>query len=384
MSQALASPVITGSAPPSLLEQAVASSTATTDYLLRTGLASMISASAAPMILSRRAVGQELEHLAFYAERAGGDPKKVFRKPPKGTPIRAREVRPPRAMRAVGRMELVSFESPYRTLNPALDEAYAAHERNRIARAQHWRHLDSPRPTIVVLHGFMGSPYLFNSAFFSLPWFYGHGYDVMLVTMPFHGRRASRTSPYSGHGFFAHGLAHLNECVLQAVHDVRVLVSHLLDEEGVPAVGITGLSLGGYTSAALAVAEPRLHFAIPNAALAEMTSLMRSWFPAGQLLDLTLRRQGLSLDLMRDALGVHSPLSYQPSLSKDRLFIIGGLGDRLAPPEQSEMLWEHWDRPRIHWYPGNHVMHVNRGAYLREMGRFLKATGFAALLPPDE
>jgi hypothetical protein len=154
-------------------------------------------------------------------------------------------------------------------------------------------------------------------------------------------------------------------------------------ERGAGAVGVTGLSLGGYTTAALAVAEPRLHFAIPNAALAEMTSLIRSWFPAGQLLDLALRRQGLGLDDMRAALGVHSPLSYAPALPKDRLLIIGGLGDRLAPPEQSRMLWEHWDHPRLHWYPGNHVMHVNRGAYLREMGRFLQATGFADHLPSE-
>lgn len=375
--------VVSGSAPPSTLEKVVASTTATGDYVLRTGLASMISASAAPMILSGRAGAFEVEQLEMYDALArAGDPSAVFRAPARGVEVRARQVRPPLAQRAVGRMDLLSFRSPFQTLNPALQGAFSAHGRNNIARAQHWRHEDGPRPTIIVLHGFMGSPYLFNSAFFSLPWFYGHGYDVLLVTMPFHGRRASRTSPYSGHGYFAHGLAHMNECVLQAVSDVRVLVDHL-EESGVTAVGVTGLSLGGYTTAALAVAEPRLHFAIPNAALAEMTSLMSSWFPAGRLLDAALRRQGLSLERIRGALAVHSPLTYAPALPKDRLFIIGGLGDRLAPPEQSEMLWEHWDRPRIHWYPGNHVMHVNRGAYLREMGRFLQSTGFAAHLPAD-
>lgn len=369
--------VITGSAPPSLLEHAVATTTATGDYVLRTGLASMISASAIPVMLSRRSTGYEVEQLAFYAALAEArDPAAVFVTPPSGVEVRARQVRPPVWLRAIGRMDLLSFESPFEAVNPAAREEFASHAANRIARAQHWRHLDGPRPTIVVLHGFMGSPYVFNSAFFSLPWFYGHGYDVLLVTMPFHGRRADRLSPYSGHGFFGHGIAHINESVLQAVSDVRVLVGHLL-ANGAGAVGVTGLSLGGYTTAALAVAEPRLHFAIPNAALAEMTSLIRSWFPAGQLLDLVMRRQGLGLDDLRAALGVHSPLTYQPALPKDRLFIIGGLGDRLAPPEQSRMLWEHWGRPRLHWYPGNHVMHVNRGAYLREMGRFLQATGFA-------
>ena len=104
-------------------------------------------------------------------------------------------------------------------------ERYAAHDRNRIARAQHWRHTDGegPRPTLCVIHGFTASPYWVNSAFFSLPWFFHNGYDVLLYTLPFHGRRQSRRSPYSGTATFAHGFANLNEAMAQAVHDFRVL-----------------------------------------------------------------------------------------------------------------------------------------------------------------
>ena len=370
--------LVTGAAPPSLLEKTVATTSATFDIGLRTAVATLVSASFAPVVLSRRAITYEREQLDFYADAAAAhDAATVFVAPPDGVPVRARRVTPPPWLRRIGRIDLLSFESPFVALNPSARDAYALHERNRIARAQHWRHVDRPRPTIVVLHGFMGSPYLFNSAFFSLPWFYGHGYDVLLVTLPFHGRRASRRSPYSGHGFFAHGIAHLNEAVLQAVSDVRVLVGHLLDS-GAERVGVTGLSLGGYTTAALAAAEPRLHFAIPNAPVTEMSSLIRSWFPAGHLVAAGLARQGMTLDDLRQALAVHSALNYEPALAHDRLFIIGGLGDRLAPPAQATQLWEHWGRCRLHWYPGNHVVHVNRGDYLREMGRFLQATGFGS------
>jgi hypothetical protein len=78
----------------------------------------------------------------------------------------------------------------------------------------------------------------------------------------------------------------------------------------------------------------------------------------------------------QDAISVHSPLNYKPLIDRDRLMIIGGLGDKLAPPEQSLLLWEHWNRPRLHWYPGNHLLHVNRAAYLREMRRFMAGAGF--------
>jgi hypothetical protein len=96
----------------------------------------------------------------------------------------------------------------------------------------------------------------------------------------------------------------------------------------------------------------------------------------GDIMERAIATQGVTPDDLRRTLGVHSALSYPPALAHDRLFIIGGLGDRLAPPEQSRLLWEHWDRCRLHWYPGNHILHVNRGDYLREMGRFLVATGF--------
>jgi hypothetical protein len=369
--------VVTGAAPPSLLEQAVSSTTAASDIVLRTAAATLLSATFAPVALSRGAVRFEQEQLDFYRDRVG-DRSRVFIDPPADVPVRARRISAPPWAWGVGHVDMLSFESPFETLNPALRDSYSSHGPNRIARAQHWRHTDGPHPTMIVLHGFMGSPALFNSAFFSLPWFYGNGCDVVLVTLPFHGRRADRFSPYSGAGFFSNGLAHVNEAVLQAVSDVRVLVGHLLDS-GAPHVGVTGLSLGGYTTAILAATERRLHFAIPNAPVTDLASVVKTWAPAGQLLELALAHQSVDFSDLAQSLAVTSPLQYPPLLPHDRLFIIGGLGDRLAPPDHATKLWEHWDRCHIHWYPGNHVMHVNRGAYLREMGRFLRETGFSEI-----
>jgi hypothetical protein len=368
--------MITGAAPPSLLEEAVASGTALADIGLRTAAATIVAATLAPFAMSRRALAGEAEQLEFYASlAAAGDAAAVFRAPPGDVPMRIRRISALPLLGAAGRIDRLSFQSPFEALNPVARDAYASHRRNAIARAEHWRHVDRPRPTIIVIHGFMASPYLVNSAFFSLPWFFAGGYDVLLVTLPFHGARAARISPYSGYGLFAHGMAHINEAILQAVSDIRVLVGYLLDA-GAPRVGVTGISLGGYTTAALASSEPRLHFAIPNAAVVELSGVVRAWFPAGALVGAALAREGLTLEDLGRSLAVHSALSYHPVIPHERLFIIGGLGDRLAPPEQSLQLWEHWDRCRLHWYPGNHILHVSRGDYLRQMGRFL-STGFA-------
>jgi hypothetical protein len=356
------------------LERAVYEGTVLADIGLRTALGSVITAAMLPWGLSGAPRGEN-RRLDLYRELAGAaDATEVFRAPQR---VRVERARPGRVRIPVGNREaeLLRFSSPYVAINPAVRRDYARHTRNRIAYAQHWRHEDGPRPTLCVIHGFGASPYWLNSAFFALPWFFGRGYDVLLYTMPFHGLRRGMFAPVNGTELFAHGLAHFNEAIIHAVHDFRAFLDHL-EDTGVEQIGLTGLSLGGYMTALLAAVEPRLRFAIPNAAVTDVPTLTADWFPPNLALRGLARVRGLPYEEMQAALAVHSPLTYAPVVAHERRMIIGGLGDRLAPPEQSERLWEHWDQPRIHWFVGNHVMHLSRGAYLREMRQFMSALGF--------
>ncbi len=362
----------------SLRTRAVVEASALADIGLRTLAASMVTASMVPLALSRRRLREERAALDFYGELTdAADVTRSFPAPVGPHVVRARRVSPLPLRGQQGRVDLLSFESRFEAVNPARRGAYAAHERNRIGRAQHWRHTDDdgPRPTLCVIHGFTASPYWVNSAFSSLPWFFYNGNDVVLYTLPFHGRRQSRRSPYSGHGFFAHGFANLNEAMAHAVHDFRVLVDHLLATSA-SSVGVTGLSLGGYTTALLAAAEERLSVAVPNAAVTDLPSLIHSWHPAAEVLSVALKASRIPRAELDRALRFSSPLTYEPKVTRGNRFIVAGLGDRLAPPEQSESLWEHWDRCRMHWFPGNHVLHVSRVAYLREMRQVMEVAGF--------
>jgi pimeloyl-ACP methyl ester carboxylesterase len=347
------------------------------DLGLRTAVASLVTVSGAPMAVAMGSNRRERAAMEFYEELgAGADAASVFPPPPPAVPVRARRIGRPAWAPGVGHVDLLSFPSPYEARYPPMRERYASHTRNTTAWAQHWRHEDGPRPTILVVHGFAGSPYWLNSSFFALPWFYGHGCDVVLVTLPFHGPRSNRGAPYSGFGFFAHGMGHLAEAVMQSICDLRVIVDYL-ERSGVEHVGMTGLSLGGYMTALMAAVEPRLYVAIPNAAVTDLGRLIDGWAPAGPLFALARRRVGVDQAAYRATIGLHSPLKFPAVLPRERLFVIGGLGDRLAPPEQSVLLWEPWARPRIHWYPGGHILHLGRARYLREVGRFLRETGFS-------
>jgi hypothetical protein len=41
------------------------------------------------------------------------------------------------------------------------------------------------------------------------------------------------------------------------------------------------------------------------------------------------------------------------------------------------MRGHHWDRCALHWFPGNHILHVSQPEYLRRMTRFLREFMFA-------
>ncbi|MFO0559693.1 MAG: hypothetical protein U0269_16865 [Polyangiales bacterium] len=351
--------------------------TAALDVAVRTVGSAAVGAIAIPSGYGPRALAESMDDLPLYAAAADcGDPARFFRRPPKGVAIRRRRPWRPYFDPRDGTVEDLEFESPYIPFNPRVRESHAKDRANNVARARYWRHNGAARPTVLALHGFVIDPYWINEWFVALPWFYKRGYDVLAVTLPYHGRRQSRFSLFSGQGFFGRGLSALNEAFGQAVCDIRVFMDHLLDNERSPRVGITGVSLGGYTSALVASVDERLSFALPNVPVGSVADLMCEWQPMASAVWALLEKNGRTVRDLRHMLAVHNPLSWQPLLSKQRRFIVGGAGDRLAPPKHARLLWEHWDHCGIHWFPGSHLLHLDRGDYLREIRSFFDEIAF--------
>lgn len=358
-----------------LRQRFIVDSSAVADIALRTAIASLLATTMLPTLavgLSRSQSRAEREQLQFYAELAAAkDPALSFPAPTATPRVASRTANPLAEWIAKGRVQNIRFASSFEAINPALREQCRGFERNNVVHAQHWRHDDGPHPTLCLIHGFMGSPYLFNGLFFSLPWFFRSGYDVLLYTMPFHGPRAEKGSPFSGYGFFANGFSGFAEAMAQAVHDFRSVLDYL-EYTGVDRIALTGMSLGGYTSALIGAVDDRIQAVIPNVPVVAPDRTVDEWFPANKVVGLRNLLSGTESELSSAATLFSSPLNYAPLVPKDRRLIITGLGDRLAPPEQAEMLWEHWDRCAFHWFPGNHVLHVSQPDYLRRMTRFMR------------
>jgi pimeloyl-ACP methyl ester carboxylesterase len=344
--------------------------TAAADRVLRTGLGSLMVAAMARHLALPGHMRRQREALRFYHSYAdAGDPAAVFIPP---VAHHMQESAPRRSgYRPFGiPARLLQFDSQFQTLNPQLRESYTRHRRNNRACALHFRHAEGPRPTLVFLHGFMADPFFGNTWGFSLKWLYRSGYDILLITEPFHGYRRGLTHPFSGFGFFAGGFAHTNEAMLQAVHDARVFIDYL-QASGAPQIGVSGYSLGGYIATMLANADDRLAFCIPNSPVVTPIDMALEWQPIRPLLLAAMKVYGLDIHELRHGMALHSPLSYTPKLDAKRLLIIGGAGDRLTSPRFVRLLHEHWQGSRLHWFPGNHLVHLEQRRYLREMRNFM-------------
>lgn len=350
--------------------------TAAGDVVLRTLGATLVGSLALPLGYNPLGLYRALRDQRFYADlAASGDAARVFLRPPRQVPMLRRAAKVPLFTPEDGSCEDLRFESPFEPLNPRESRRYLSLSRNRYAHARHWRHHGKARATILAIHGFSADLYHFNEWFFAIPWLYKSGFDVMLVTMPFHGKRQTALSPFSGHGFFAGGTNRINEAFAQAIFDIRILMDSLF-EAGVPRVGVTGMSLGGLATSLLACAEDRLEFAIPNVPVVSLADLILEWEPIASVIRASLAVVGKDIRAARQMLAVSSPLSFAPKLAKERLFIIGGVGDRLAPPRHARLLWDHWGRPKLHWFPGSHAIHLDRGEYFRSMRRFFAELEF--------
>lgn len=345
--------------------------TAGLDNVLRAGLALGAMASLAPTFLRPGRFEEDWALLDYHRAVADrGDVAAAFPAPPRNVTFTHHK---PSLLGYAPRgidTELVGFYSPYQALNPALRESYARHHHSHQVVAQHWRHPSGPRPTLIFVHGYFVSPRWLNSLFFSLRAFYEQGYDILLYTQPFHGDRRAPHEPFNGYGIFGRGFAEANEAMLQSVYDLRVWINYL-EAQGVRHVGVAGMSLGGYVASLAASCDARLDYAVANVPAVVVADMAYEWplvVPAAKVF---LGRHGLGLRDLRHALAVHCPLTWKPVVDPDRLLIIGGAGDRFTAPRYLKLLHEHWAGSHMHWFPGNHVLHLGKREYLDLMLGFM-------------
>jgi hypothetical protein len=260
-------------------------------------------------------------------------------------------------LRGLGAVEHLRFESEFEPFDPEAREAYLGVVPNREAHA--WLFRDgAPRPTLVCVHGYSGGRPTFDARALGVARLRERlGIDVALFVLPLHGARAQGRR--SGAGFLDGDPLWTNAAMGQAVWDLRRLAGWLR-AEGAPVVGASGMSLGGYTTAVWASLDDRLACAIPIIPAVRLSRIV--WHGFSPERRKVLEAAGVGEELLDEAWASHGPLRHRPAAALERRLLVGGLADRICAPADVRDLWEHWERPALHWFPGTHIGPVGRAA----------------------
>ena len=180
--------------------------------------------------------------------------------------------------------------------------------------------------------------------------------------LPLHGPR--RVTLVSGEPFLSFELMNAVHGLTQAVWDIRRLIRGS-GPRGRPPSALYGVSLGAYVVSLLAGIDDGFDAVVAGIPVSDFPGLFHRHSPQH------IRARAIEHEIMGGAaenvFRVVSPLSFESKVPHDRRYIFAGYGDRLALPEQAQQLWEHWDRPRISWYSGNHVGYL----WSRQVSDFL-------------
>jgi dienelactone hydrolase len=198
--------------------------------------------------------------------------------------------------------------------------------------------------------------------------------NIALVVLPMHGPRQTPGTS-KGEGFMSIDLIDGVHGMAQAAYDTRSIIGWIREQDGAVPIGVYGLSLGGYVASLVASLEQGLGCVIAGVPAVDLPDLYRRHSPSNvRLRAYTSGALGPQADA---AHRVVSPLVLEPKIPRDRRFIFAGAGDRMSTAGQARRLWEHWERPRIAWYPGGHIGFLLAGAVQQFVTEALQESGMA-------
>ena len=243
------------------------------------------------------------------------------------------------------RHELAVFPSGFypRSIEPAADR-WRRGTPNNAVQVRLLRHRTPARPWVVCLHGFgMGASRFDLILLWANHFHQKLGFNVAVPVLPFHG---PRRSPGDGR-LLSLDLAMTLHAITQSIWDIRRLI-HWIRLVGGEAVGVYGLSLGGYLAALLAGIEP-VDAVVAGIPFTDVLTLMTHHRAPVEYRDI------LGGDAARDTFRVVSPLTLSPKVPPNRLALFAGRTDRLVPAEHAAALAHAWHGSPVHRYPAGHT-----------------------------
>lgn len=265
-----------------------------------------------------------------------------------------------------------SWASTFEPFLADVADKYVARVENRTARARLFMR-GGKRPAVIAVHGYLGGYFVIEEATWPIAWMQRRGLDVALPVLPFH---AQRGGPRRGAPPFPSADPRFtNEGFRQAVADLGGL-ARWLRERGAPAVGVIGVSLGGYTSALLATVSDAFDFVVPMIPLASVADFAREQGRLGI---------GAEVDAQHAALEkanwIVSPLARPLRVPRSRALVVAAENDRITPAAHATRLARHFDCEML-TIAGGHLLQLGRGDAYRSLAAMLEREGIITMRRP--
>jgi hypothetical protein len=298
---------------------------------------------------------------AYSEKKYLTEPESFFVVPPMPSP----EIEPVRVItNGVGAVVELTWKSGFETVHTAPRNDYDGYVENRTAHARMWMH-PTPQHAMVCVHGYLGGYPALEERAFSASWLYDLGLDVVIPTLPFHGRRC----PEGRQGMFPAGDPWRTvEGFAQSIYDLRSLAMWLR-ARGALSVTFFGMSLGAYTTALMSTLDLAPDYSVLMIPLASLSDAYME------------HREGRAQEAptwlsarLEDAFRVVSPLARKARISGENVLILSASGDQITRASHAEKLRDHFDAKHS-VFPGGHILQLGRGQAMAVMARFLSRHG---------
>jgi len=207
--------------------------------------------------------------------------------------------------------------------------------------AERWQE----RPTVLLLHGWNDAidHYVrFPSMARQLN---RHGLNAATLEAPFHfQRRPRQLGAWSN--FLCPDILRVAEAARQAVAETRAF-AEWLRLQGCRAVGLMGISLGGWLGGLTVCHDNRFACAVFLVPVARLDVLVEQ---AAFCRDIRQAWQGRPV-----ATGRLNLTELRPVIPKENILLIEAIHDLFVPPATTEELWRAWGQPDIWRLPSGHI-----------------------------
>ena len=295
-------------------------------------------------------------------------------------PVAPRDVRRRRPRIAFGPRitETLRWTSQHVPLCPHYRTRHAGEYRRNLRVTGRWIHPreGQRRRALIYVHGWL-EPGPFVEEAVMLPRVHDElGVDVLHVQLPFHGSRNPKSALFHGEFFWSADLVRTMEAVRQSVLDVRTLMAWLREVQGYEEIGVTGISLGGGLTMALACVDPPPDYILPIIGHLKLGEAVEEapilWRMRSDLERFGIDRAQRTELFRRLGLG-----TLKPKLAPERQLWFPATDDVYITAALVKQQWEEWGRPPIEWIPGGHM------TFPLSLGQVIaKAKAFHDALPP--